>query len=411
MLFMDRLGRSVKRTKRRPDYVFAVIYADLDRFKSINDSCGYETGDRLLIACSRRFESCLRFGDTVAHIGGDEFAILLEDIRTAKDVTFVAERIQQHLALPFNINDQDLSISASMGIAKGSSGYDRPEDLLRDANTAMYRAKILGRNRYEIFDHTMQTRAMALLPLELSLRRAIENNEMHLVYQPVYTIDSQKMEGCEVFLRWHHPERGVVYPEEFVPVAEETGMMAGVGEWLLQSACNQMKLWQEKSPDLKLLISVTGAELNQSDWIHTLTRILNETNLNPEHLELLIGEKTMMRDGDKIHPLLDEIRKQGIRVSIRDYGTGHSSLEFLKRFQISSLKLDRGFLHDMIRNRMDESVGIASLTLAHDAKIRVIADGVENGEQLSFLKWHRCDSGQGDFFSPPLSADDFAKLL
>jgi diguanylate cyclase (GGDEF)-like protein/PAS domain S-box-containing protein len=411
MLFMDRLGRSVKRTKRRTDYIFAVIYADLDRFKSINDSCGYETGDRLLVACSRRIESCLRFGDTVAHVGGDEFAILLEDIRTAKDATFVAERIQQHLELPFNINNQDLSVSASMGIAKGSSGYDRPEDLLRDANIAMYRAKILGRNRYEVFDHTMQTRAMALLPLELSLRRAIEKNEMQLVYQPVYSIDSQKLEACEVFLRWHHPERGIVDPEDFVPVAEEIGVMAAVGEWLLRTACKQVKAWQEKTPDLKLLISVTTAQLEQNNWIRVLTQILEDTGLDPGSLELLISETTLMRDGDKILPLLNEIRKRRMHVSIRDYGTGHSSLEYLKRFEINSLKLDRGFLHDMIRNRMEESVGVAMITLAHSARIRVIADGVENDEQLSFLKWHHCDAALGNLFSPPLSADEFTKLL
>jgi len=257
----------------------------------------------------------------------------------------------------------------------------------------------------------MQTRAMALLPLELSLRRAIEKNEMQLVYQPVYSIDSQKLEACEVFLRWHHPERGIVYPEEFVPVAEETGMMAGVGEWLLQSACKQAKTWQQKSPNLKLLISVTAAELEQNNWIRMLTRILEDTGLNPESLELLIAEKTLMQDGDKILPLLNEIRKQGTRVSIQDYGTAHSSLEYLKRFEINSLKLDRGFLHDMIRNRMEESVGVAMITLAHSARIRVIADGVENDEQLAFLKWHHCDAAQGNLFSPPLSADEFTKLL
>ncbi len=410
-LFMDRLGRSVKRTKRRTDYLFALVYIDLDRFKAVNDSSGREVGDRLLVACARRIEASLRFGDTVAHLGGDEFAVLLEDIRTVKDAAFVADRIQQHLALPFNINDQDFFISASMGISKGSSGYDRPEDILRDANTAMFRAKVHGRGRYEIFDESMLTRAMALLPLEISLRRAIENQELQVEYQPIYSLGSGKLEGCEAFLRWHHPERGIVYPEEFLTIAEETGMMAAVGEWMLQKACENIKVWQQMVPQLKLSVRVTGSEWRQQGWLRALTRILEQTNMEPAALDLHISETAFMQDLEKLPPILDEIRKKRVELSICDYGSGHSSLEYLKRFQVNSVKLDRGFLRDITNNSMEESVARAMIALAHSLKIRVVADGIENEEQLDFLRWHHCDSAQGELFGPPVSADQFKELL
>jgi len=410
-LFMDRLSRSIKRTKRRTDYVFAAIYIDLDRFKSINDSCGYDTGDRLLVACSRRIEACLRFGDTVAYLGSDEFAVLLEDIRTAKDARFVAERIQQNLTLPFNINNEDITLSASMGIAKGSSGYDRPEDLLRDANTAMYRAKILGRNHYEVFDHTMQTRAMALLPLELSLRRAIEQRELYVEYQPVYSVDTRKMEACEASLAWHHPEQGIICHAEFVPVAEEAGMMEAVGEWMIHTACMQVKLWQNLDPNLKLCIRLTGSDLNQDSWPLRLLQTLHQADLNPSLLELLIPETVIAGNAEKIGAALNELQTEGILISINEYGTGPSSLEHLNRFRIHSLKLDRGFLRDILTKAAEESVAGAAITLARSLKIRVVADGIENEEQLAFLKWHHCDAAQGAFFSPPLSPDAFARLL
>jgi diguanylate cyclase (GGDEF)-like protein/PAS domain S-box-containing protein len=410
-LFMDRLGRSVKRTKRRTDYLFALLYIDLDQFKAVNDASGRDIGDRLLVACARRIEASLRFGDTVAHLGGDEFAVLLEDIHAVKDATFVADRIQQHLALPFNINDQDFYVSASIGIAKGSSGYDRPEDLLHDSNTAMYRAKVQGRNRYELFDDSMLTRVMALLPLELNLRRAIENQELRVEYQPVYSLESGKLEGCEALLRWHHPERGLVFPEEFVPVAEETGMMASVGEWLLQQSCTQLKTWQKTNPNLKLSIRATAAETMQHGWIRTLARILEQTGIHPSTLEIQISEPALMQNAEKMAPLLDEVRKKDVQISISDYGSGHSSLEYLKRFQVNSLKLDRAFLRDITQNKLQESVATSMITLAHSLRIRIVAEDVESEDQLAFLRWHHCDAAQGPLFSPPVPPEDFAKLL
>jgi diguanylate cyclase (GGDEF)-like protein/PAS domain S-box-containing protein len=410
-LFMDRLGRSVKRTKRRTDYLFALLYIDLDQFKAVNDASGRDIGDRLLVACARRIEASLRFGDTVAHLGGDEFTVLLEDIRAVKDATFVADRIQQHLALPFNINDQDFYISASIGIAKGSSGYDRPEDILHDSNTAMYRAKVQGKNRYELFDDSMLTRSMALLPLELNLRRAMENQELRVEYQPIYSLESTKLEGCEAFLRWQHPERGLVFPEEFVPLAEETGMMASIGEWLLQQSCAQVKNWQDTIPELKLCIRVTAAETMQHSWIRTLSRILEQTGIPPSTLEIQISEPALMQNAEKITPLLDEVRKKGVQISISDYGSGHSSLEYMQRFQINSLKLDRAFLRDITQNKLQESVATAMITLAHSLRIRIAAEDVESEEQLAFLRWHHCDAAQGPLFSPPVPAEDFVKLL
>ena len=401
-LLVDRLGRSVKRTKRRTDYLFAVLYIDLDRFKTVNDSSGRETGDRLLVACSRRIESSVRFGDTVAYVGGDEFVLLLEDIHAIHDATFVADRIQQHLALPFNIHNQDFFITASVGIAKGSSGYDRPEDMLRDANAAMYRAKVQGRGRYELFDQTMSTRAMAVLPLEIGLRRAIEKQELQLEYQPFYSLDSGEIEGCEAFLRWHHPERGIVYPEEFIAVADQSGMIAVVQEWILENACTQLKFWQKSNPNLKLCLRITPAELLQAGWLRSTTRIVDHLQVNPTTLEFHISEVALLQNMEKLSPVLDELRKKEIGISICDYGSGHSSLEYLKRFHVNSLKLDRGFLRDIMNNSLEESVATAMITLAHSMKIRVVADGVENEEQVDFLRWHHCDAAQGAIFSPPL---------
>jgi diguanylate cyclase (GGDEF)-like protein/PAS domain S-box-containing protein len=411
MLFMDRLGRSVKRTKRRNDYVFALLYIDLDGFKGINDSSGRRTGDRLLNACARRIEACVRFGDTVAYVGGDEYAVLLEDIRAVEDAMFVANRIQEQLTLPFSISDHDFFITASIGIAKGSSGYDRPEDILRDAGTAMYRAKVQGRARYEFFDETMLTRAMALLPLEISLRRAIEREELQLEYQPYYSLQSQKIEGIEAFLRWDHPERGTVYPEEFTSIAEETSMMAAVGEWVLQKACTQLSAWHQTAPYLTLSLRVTPGEVILQSWGRALIRILKQTGIDPSTLEIQISETGLMQRMDELTPVLDEIRKQGVRLAICNYGTGNSTLEYLKRFKIEGLKLDRAFLQDITANAMEESVARAMITLAHSLKIRVLADGVENEEQLDFLRWHHCDAAQGDLLSPQLSAEKFTQLL
>ena len=411
VLFMDRLGRSVKRTKRRTDYLFALLYIDLDRFKAVNDSAGRSIGDRLLIACARRIEAALRFGDTVAHLAGDEFVALLEDIHSIQDATFVAERIQQHLALPFDIDNQDFYITASIGIAKGASGYDRPEDLMRDANTAMFRAKVLGRARHELFDESMLTRSMALLPLEMSLRRAIEHEELQLQYRPVFSVSSNKLESCEAILRWHHPERGIVYPEEFMSVAEETGMMAAVGEWMLQKAVAQLKIWHQESPELKISVRVTSAELLQRGAVRTLMRHLEQVQIPPQTLELQISETTLMQNPDKLGPLLAEIREKDVQLCLSDYGTGHASLENLRRFKINSLKLDRAFLRDILQNTLDESVATAMITLAHNLRIRVIADGVENEEQWEFLRWHRFDAAQGDLLSPPVSADEISKML
>jgi EAL domain-containing protein (putative c-di-GMP-specific phosphodiesterase class I) len=356
-------------------------------------------------------EAALRFGDTVAHLSGDEFAVLLEDIHSVQDAIFVAERIQQHLTLPFEIENQDFYISASIGIAKGAAGYDRPEDLLRDANTAMFRAKVQGRSRHELFDESMLTKAMALLPLEMSLRRAIENNELHLQYQPVYSLTSGKLEACEATLRWHHPERGIVYPEEFVSVVEESGMMAAVGEWMIQRAASQLHEWHKTNPELSLTVGITTSELLQRGSARALLRITEQSGVSPGKLELQISEGTLMQNTDKLAGLLEELREQGLQLCVSEYGTAHVSLEYLKRFRVNSLKLDRAFLHDVMQNTLEESVATAMITLAHSLQIRVVADGVENQEQLEFLRWHRCDAAQGEFLGVPLSAEDFIKLL
>ncbi|HEV7377977.1 MAG TPA: EAL domain-containing protein, partial [Pyrinomonadaceae bacterium] len=352
-LFIDHLKLTIARKQRFEDHMYAVLFLDLDRFKVVNDSLGHMIGDQLLVGIARKLETCLRVGDTVARVGGDEFTILLEDIKDEIEAISIAERIQKELKTPFNLNGHDVFTTVSIGIAPSSIGYDQPDDILRDADTAMYRAKSLGKARHEVFDKAMHAVAMNLLQLETDLRRAIDRQEFFLQYQPIVALDGFNLCGFEALVRWQHPERGLVSPMDFIPVAEDTGQILPIGHWTLKEACRQMQRWQRRFPlDPPLFISVnlSGKQFTQPDLIEQVTKILQETRLDPRSLKLEITESVVMENIENATEMLKQLRGLGVRLSIDDFGTGYSSLSYLHRFPIDTLKIDRSFVIRMVDN-------------------------------------------------------------
>lgn len=411
---MERVDHALKLAKRHKDYLFAVLFLDLDRFKVVNDSLGHKIGDQLLIAIARQLEECLRTTDTVARLGGDEFTILLEDINDIKDATRVAERIQQAIHTPFNLSGQEVFTTASIGIALSSTGYDRTEDLLRDADIAMYRAKELGKARHEVFDKVMHAHALELLRLENDLRRALERQEFEVYYQPITSLFTGTLTGFEALLRWRHPERGLVSPLEFIPVAEETGLIIPLGQWVLREACRQLRTWQTQFPmkdPLKISVNLSGKQLKELDLIAQIDQILEETGLDGSHLKLEITESVLMDNADTATKMLLQLRARNIQLSVDDFGTGYSSLSYLHRFPVNTLKIDRSFVSQMNPNDRNSEIVRTIVTLAHSLRMDVIAEGVETPEQLSALKILKCEQGQGYFFSKPLTKEAAGKLL
>jgi diguanylate cyclase (GGDEF)-like protein/PAS domain S-box-containing protein len=408
-LFMDHLKLSVERVKRRDDRLFAVLFLDLDRFKIINDSLGHMVGDQLLVGIARRLETCLRPGDTVARLGGDEFTILLEDLNGAAEAIDVAERLQKSLARPFNLNGHEVFTTVSIGIALSATGYDRPDDVLRDADTAMYRAKMLGKARHEVFDKTMHALAMNLLQMESDLRRAVERGEFFLQYQPIITLEVGAVRGFEALVRWRHPERGLVSPDDFIPIAEETGLIIPIGQWVLEEACRQIHQWQEQLPQyppLQISVNLSVKQFMNPDLIKHINAALVETGVDPHSLKLEITESMVMENVEAAIAMMGQLRSLGIELSIDDFGTGYSSLSYLHRFPISTLKIDRSFVSRMTSNNENAEIVRTIIMLARSLKMDVVAEGVETAEQLAQLKALDCEYGQGYYFSKPLSAED-----
>lgn len=405
-LFMERVESALQQAKRRKDYLFAVLFIDLDRFKIVNDSLGHYVGDQLLMAIAHLLKQGLRPTDTIARLGGDEFIILLDDIKDITDAVRIAERFQANLLSPFKLATHTVFTSASIGIVLSSTAYEQAADLLRDADIAMYRAKEQGTTtRYAIFDSVMYDKTLELLHLESDLRRAIELQEFCLHYQPITSLVTGKLIGFEALIRWQHPERGLISPTKFIPIAEDTGLIIPLGEWVLHEACRQMHAWQMEFPTaspLKISVNVASKQIKQANFIQQIEAILAKTGLDGSCLRLEITEGTLMEYVEKTIDTLLQIKAKKIQLSIDDFGLGYSSLSYLHRFPIDTLKIDRSFVSLMNSDNNFEIIRTIT-TLAHTLGMDVIAEGVETSEQLTQLKGLGCEFGQGYFFSKPLN--------
>ncbi|MFL6207981.1 MAG: putative bifunctional diguanylate cyclase/phosphodiesterase [Pyrinomonadaceae bacterium] len=413
-MFLDHMRLAIGRAQRREGKGFAVLYLDVDRFKVINDSLGHPIGDQLLVGLARRIESCLRPGDTVARLGGDEFILLVEDLNAETEAIVVADRIQTQLQTPFELNGREVFATVSIGIASSWTSYQNPEDIVRDADTAMYRAKTRGKSRYEIFDGAMHAHATSVLQLETDMRHALERQEFFVHYQPIVALEGFKLRGFEALVRWQHPERGYISPVEFIPIAEETGLIIPLGEWVLREACAQMERWQKifpADPPLVVSVNLSGKQFIQQDLIKNVACIIEETGIDPKGLKLEITESMVMDNVEQATEMLRQLRALGLKLSIDDFGTGYSSLSYLHRFPVDTLKIDRSFVTRMTDNNENLEIVRTIITLAQTLGMDVVAEGVETKEQLSMLHTLGCEHGQGYYFSKPVDAKGAEKII
>ncbi len=413
VLFMDRLAHAVAREQRKSKDLFAVIFLDMDRFKVINDSLGHTAGDKILVAISQRLEESLRPGDTVARLGGDEFAILLEDLKDKEEALQISGRVIEKLRLTFDLDGQEIFATASLGITFSAMGYDNPENLLRDADIAMYQAKANGCDRYEVFDTGMYDNAVARLQLETDLRQAMKQEEFRLHYQPIVSMKTGRITGVEALIRWQHPERGLVSPLEFIPTAEETGLILPMGEWVISEAAHQLSRWQEKfpsAPPLTVSVNISSRQL-LPDLVIYIKKVLKESSIKASSLILEITESILMESAEIVAPMLIQLKGLGVKLHIDDFGTGYSSLSYLHRFPVDVLKIDRSFVSRIGSNGDNLEIVKAITTLAHSLEMKVIAEGVETEEQLQKLKELKCEFIQGYFYSKPLEVRAFEDLL
>ncbi len=412
--FMEHLRRLLVRSRRSGRALkFAVLFLDFDRFKRINDSLGHLAGDQLLAAISRRLKDCVRPGDTVARLGGDEFGIVLERLGEVTEATRVAERIHQSLRDPFDIQGLEVLITTSIGIAVGSRAYEKPIDLLRDADTAMYRAKGAGKGRHEVFDSAMQAHAVEQLQLESELRRAMVRDEIRVLYQPVVSLHDRAIQGFEALARWKHPTRGLLSPSAFLPAAEETGLIVELGFQVLRKACRQIQGWQrsDRGRALSIHVNVSDKQLFHPELASRVEQVLVETELQPRDLVLDISENVVMQKADSSVAILGQLKSLGLRIHLDDFGTGYSSLGYLHRFEIDTLKIDRSFIRNL-RAGGDNWIAARTITgLAENLGMGVIAEGVETEEQLQELLGLGCLLGQGSLFHEPLSPELVEDIL
>jgi diguanylate cyclase (GGDEF)-like protein len=413
-LFTERLRHAMRRAARHPDDLFAVLFLDLDRFKDVNDNLGHFAGDELLRAVARRLEACLRPEDTVARLSGDEFAILLESITDTSDAGRVAERIEEALSFPINLAGAEVTTSASMGIVTSTMAHDQPEQLLRSADMAMYRAKAAGRARYEMFDRAMHTDALERLRLETDLRRAVELGEFVLHYQPVVSLRTGRVTGLEALVRWQHPERGLVHPADFIPVAEETGLIVPIGKWVLAEAMQQIKQWQGSHPrkePLTIGINLSVRQFTQPDLVDQIRTVLETTGAPPASLCLEITEAAIIDKGRVATSILARIRELGAQVYLDDFGTGYSSLSYLHGLPIDAIKIDRAFVSSMDTDDKNLRLVRTILTLAEIVGVRAEAEGISTSEQLRELRALNCEQGQGYLFSSPITREAVDEVL
>ena len=410
-LFMDRLMQNLTHC-RRAGKGLAVMFIDLDEFKAINDTLGHNAGDEVLLEMSSRLRSCVRADDTVARLGGDEFSIILSELRRPEDAGRVAEKIIAAVQHPMTVNGVPIEVSTSIGIALYPVDGIDPESLLRNADSAMYRAKEAGRNTYQLCTDDMKRRAIERLSLESRLRKAVLNEELVLHYQPQVSLDRSTVIGIEALVRWNDPEHGLIFPASFIPLAEESRLILPIGDWVLRTACQQMRRWREEGLKIPYIsVNLSARQFQQHDLVDRVGRVLEETGLEGKALEIEITETTAMTNAEATMDVLHGLRELGVSISIDDFGTGYSSLSYLKRFPITCVKVDRAFVRDMTSSEGDAAIVSAVIAIARSLRLRVIAEGVENEEQLAFLRRHGCDGAQGHFFSRPVSAESIPLLL
>ncbi|HEU5339145.1 MAG TPA: EAL domain-containing protein, partial [Sulfuricaulis sp.] len=410
-MFLERLDHALTRARwtSRP---LAVLFLDLDRFKNINDTLGHDIGDSALRVAAQRLLDSVREGDTVARLGGDEFTVLLEDLASTDDVPVVAQKILESVSQPFEVEDREFVMTTSIGISLYPSDGDDSLNLLRNADTAMYRAKEMGRNKSQFYSSEMGVKAFEKFMLESNLRHALERNEFQLYYQPQVNLATGAITGVEALLRWRHPELGLVSPAQFIPVAEETGLMQSIDEWVLRTACLQAQAWRSAGlPPFVMAVNLSGAVFSEPTLVDIISRVMGESCMAPGQLELEITEGAIMQNAEHMVRTLDDLRKMGINLAIDDFGTGYSSLSYLKRFPIDTLKIDQSFVKDVTYKDEDASLVKVIIVMGHALKLKVIAEGVETTEQLALLRQLGCDGMQGFLFCRPLPAKEITRLM
>jgi diguanylate cyclase (GGDEF)-like protein len=413
-LFMEHLDLAQRKVKRSGAAQFAVLFIDLDRFKAINDTLGHQAGDQLLILVAERLREVVRETDILARLGGDEFIVLVDPIVGPQDALQISERLVQAFEAPFDLNGHLVFTTTSIGIALSTMMADQEVDLLRNADIAMYRAKANGKARFEVFDQQMYTQVLSKHQLENELRQAIECQELTLYYQPVVCLSSEKLTGFEALIRWRHPDRGLVSPAEFIPLAEEMGLIVAMGEWVLRTACQQLAQWQARfaqATDLSMSVNLSVKQLQEPNFLQTVDRVLRETGICSQSLQLELTESMLMDNSDALVGLLHQLVDRGIELSIDDFGTGYSSLSYLPRFPIHAIKVDQSFIRPMLQQRENRQIVETIIHLAHQLGIAAIAEGIETVEHLHHLKLQHCEKGQGYLFAKPLSPEEAASLM
>lgn len=410
-LFRDRLKQALSFSHRNKK-LLGVLFLDLDRMKIINDTLGHDIGDKLLRQVSQRMEACLREGDTIARLGGDEFMLILPEIKELKDITIITEKILESLKPSFLIDGHELHITASIGISIFPNDAKDPASLLKNADTAMYRAKRQGRNNYQVFTSSMKDDIAEQLSVENSLRHALEREEFVVYYQPQINTLTGEIIGAEALVRWQHPVQGLVPPKRFIHWAEDTGLIIPLGEWVLRKALAQAKQWQDIGfPHLRMSVNLSAMQVHQKNLSQVVGDILDKTGMAPESVELEITESVVMENSGAAVMVPHELRAMGLRLSIDDFGTGYSSLNYLKRLPVNTLKMDQSFIHDIAEDSHNAAIAEAVIMLGHGLHLSVVAEGVENEAQLTFLRNRRCDSIQGFYFSEPVPAHIFGEIL
>ncbi|MCZ7563165.1 MAG: EAL domain-containing protein [Burkholderiales bacterium] len=411
VLFQDRVAQEIARARRNGGGA-ALMFIDLDRFKVINDTLGHDVGDELLKQVARRLTGSLRASDTVSRFGGDEFAVLMTELRDSQAAGHVADKVISAFAQPFLLGGQETYVTASIGIALYPVDGDLPATLVKHADIAMYRAKELNRNNVQFYTPKNNARAIERLRLENDLRKALEREQFVLYFQPKVDLATRHVCGAEALLRWRHPERGLVSPAEFIPLLEETGMIVPVGEWILRAACRQIKEWDAQGlPPLRVAVNLSGRQFHMNDLPDMVRRVLAESGVEPQLLELEITESFLMRNADEAIGALRELKAEGVHLAVDDFGTGYSSLAYLKRFPLDTLKIDRSFVRDITTDPDDAAITRTVINMARGLKLSTVAEGVETEAQLAFLTANGCDHMQGYFYSPPVPAEECAKLV